>query len=333
MFGRLARAIVPSIMLFAASSGGALTADSSTLVAESAYTILDLGTLEGTDYGYARAINDRGQVVGSSGGRAALWDDGGIKDLDTRAQVDPNYHSAANDITAQALIVGDSGGFFNSLAVFWDRGPMTHLPLLVRPAGTFGNHRYSMATGINERGQIVGSSEGHAVRWQDGAVTDLGTLADASIYQVSSAALGINQRGQIVGYSYTADSPEPHAALWDSGVVTDLGPLAGATYTIANAINGRGQIVGQSGSHAVLWQDGAVIELAALPGASDSVAYGINERGQIVGQSGSRAVLWQDGAVIELAALLGASDSVAYDINERGQIVGQSGSRAVRWER
>src|SRR5256885_13825572 len=74
---------------------------------------------------------------------------------------------------------------------------------------------FSEATGINDLGQIVGVSfttsgaVGHALLWQNGTMTDLGTLPNGTI----SLALSINDLGQIVGSSDTA-SRATHAVLW-----------------------------------------------------------------------------------------------------------------------
>ena len=75
----------------------------------------------------------------------------------------------------------------------WAR-PATCSPTWARSAA-----RDSWAVAINDRGQVVGSSDTaagdlHAFLYSDGAMTDLGTLGGTN-----SWASGINDRGQVVG--------------------------------------------------------------------------------------------------------------------------------------
>src|SRR5207237_6218811 len=99
---------------------------------------------------------------------------------------------------------------------------------------------------INDAGQIVGDSAAfglsHAFLWQDGTMTDLGTLGGIRGF---SGAYGINEAGQVVGYSYTRTYGMEHAFLWQDGTMTDLGARDGYT-SRALAIRDLGQIVGTS---------------------------------------------------------------------------------------
>src|SRR6185503_18442143 len=99
----------------------------------------------------------------------------------------------------------------------------------------------SIANGINSSGQVVGygvsATAGYyrAFIWQDGVMTELGTLGGCCSY-----GRGINAAGQVVGESTTRDG-ESHGFLWDKGVMTDLGVIG---FGFAKAINARGAIVG-----------------------------------------------------------------------------------------
>jgi probable HAF family extracellular repeat protein len=196
---------------------------------------------------------------------------------------------------------------------------------------------------INNRGDVVGVTivfnDTAATLWRHGVVVDLGL----------HEAVDINDRGQVIGLF--DDSFLRFGFFWERGVRTTLS-LGGES--IANAINGRGQVVGAStlalGSgnpfHAYLFHDGSIVDLGALPGHNASSANDINQRGQIVGSSWSesaaggtlvqRSALWEDGVIVDLGTL-GGTLSAAAAINNRGQIVGTSTTaagqqRAFLWQ-
>ena len=210
---------------------------------------------------------------------------------------------------------------------------------VVSDLGTLGRAwRDSGAVGVNENGQIAGTSgtasgKQHAFLWQSGKMTDLGTLGGPS-----STALAINEHGQVVGSSSTA-AGRTHAFLWQNGEMTDLGTL-GRAYSDSGAvaINDRAQVVGDSfkptvtqtgqPGHAFLWQNGKMTDLGALRGYRDSHAAAINQRGLVVGESiaktGKRqTVLWRGGKIAPIRTL-GGGFSGSIEINDHGQVIGSS---------
>jgi probable HAF family extracellular repeat protein len=88
----------------------------------------------------------------------------------------------------------------------------------MRDLGTVGTDLNSAAQGINERGQIVGSSydtlmQSRAFLSVHGKLTDLNTLVcgDSSLYLL--VALGINTGGEIAGFGVAPSTGEVHGYL------------------------------------------------------------------------------------------------------------------------
>ena len=118
----------------------------------------------------------------------------------------------------------------------------------VTDLGTLGG-TLSGANGINDAGQIVGSSMTtgdaayHPFLYSGSTMTDLGTLGGTY-----SETHGINSSGQVVGWSYTGTGifgTDVHAFLYSGSTMTDLGTLGGSS-SYAFGINSSGQVVGAS---------------------------------------------------------------------------------------
>src|SRR5205807_1160845 len=110
--------------------------------------ITDLGTLPGGGFSSAAAINNAGDVVGSSGGHPVLWhSDGSLVDLGT---LPGSVGGGATAINDRGQVVGSSNfpDFVTVHAFLWQAGTMIDL-------GTLGGAS-SIALAINNAGQVVG---------------------------------------------------------------------------------------------------------------------------------------------------------------------------------
>jgi probable HAF family extracellular repeat protein len=189
----------------------------------------------------------------------------------------------------------------------------------------------------------------HAFLWHNGVLTDLGALIH------SSQASAVNARGVVVGVSENGlidplnGFLAAHAVIWNDGQIIDLGTLEGGYESLANDINKRGQVVGNSQNaipdpfgyagvqtRAFLWQNGAMKDLGELGTGNDAVASLVSDRGQVAGWSFTNSTanpvteiptqdpyFWENGTMLDLGTL-GGTSGVPSALNNRGQVVGVS---------
>jgi uncharacterized membrane protein len=291
-----------------------------------ALQITDLGAM-GEQYSSATAINDSGVVVGqaSSGDtrrsfvydpvnstrpvQSELVEPAGVNNsgliigtLGLRPAVftpSVNTTSFVGDFlagTATAINnLGQVAGYFyknprgegDPQAFIYDRGH----GLTALSCSPDGNGCYSVATAINEFGQVVGWSNRGAFIYSGGAMQSFGGA--------SAVARSINNHGDVVGEYW--NGTVYRAFIYSQAVFTELKDDH-SQYSRATDINDNGQVVGflqlppdrscQScndywQAHAFLYSNGTLTDLNTLfPGQEWQIQYAeaINNHGQIVGK-------------------------------------------------
>lgn len=175
--------------------------------------------MPGLGFGMAKAINDRGHVVGDALGEATggathamLWRGGRVTDLGTVPRNKGKPASFASDINEGGVVVGSShDGNEVARAVRWPAGrnSIEALPELL--PGTS-----SWARAVNTAGTVVGTAgyghalgDWHAAAWKDGQVHDLGALPG----HAASDASDVNDAEVIVGASQPDNAPS-RAVVW-----------------------------------------------------------------------------------------------------------------------
>jgi probable HAF family extracellular repeat protein len=154
----------------------------------------------------------------------------------------------------------------------------------------------------------------HAVRWQNGFLTDLKSLPGNN---TSSAPFSISEDGQfIVGvsengsYDPLTNYPEYDAVLWRRGHrIKNLGTFGG-NVSEAVSVNNLGQVVG-----------------GATNKTTDQYAAGLGPCWSLncwPSATQWRAFLWQNGVKTDLGTLGTGNDAVAGLLNASGQVAGVS---------
>jgi probable HAF family extracellular repeat protein len=309
---------------------------------------------------------------------AYQWQNGVTTDLGVLAG---GIGSQINWISARGLMTGISdngqpdplsGGTLPQIhGVLWEHGGMTDLGTL--PEGGY----QSWSNAVNRRGAVVGYAQNtipdpnsmltgygyqsRAFYWKDGVMQDLGTLGTGT----DAMAGLINERGQVVGESYLNSIPSAFCSsftaftlttgsfIWDKkNGMQDIGTLGG-TCTLANDLNNRGQVVGESSQFgdptnlAFVWDREAGIEPLPTGANLYGAALAINDAGAISGYGDApdgqtNAILWQKTGWKWQATYLGNLHSgdcaLGVSINASGQVVGVSGpngcitTHAFLWE-
>jgi probable HAF family extracellular repeat protein len=126
------------------------------------------------------------------------------------------------------------------------------------PLGDLGGTSFNIASNINNRGEVVGTSQSsldgtvHAFRWtQKTGIQDLGTFPGAFL-TVPSCCDTLNNRGEMAGFALDPDGTS-RAIVWVDNVPVDLNRLipkgSGWYLQSAESQNDAGQIAGYGVIH------------------------------------------------------------------------------------
>jgi probable HAF family extracellular repeat protein len=244
--------------------------------------------------------------------RPFLWQDGGLTALPTlggdngtagRVNNRGEVAGTAENTTPDSTCPAAGPQVFQEKPVIWKEGKVHELP-------TFAGDPDGQSFGINDKGQVIGSSGScstlnpsagyyiqsrHVLLWErDGSVHDLGNLGGTGTFGPGNFPVELNNQGQVVGVSDLKGDTTWHAFLWtkETGKMRDLRTLPGDVNSAGLGINDRGEVVGisldASGNlHPFLWQKGVMTNLNTLVPADSPLyllfAHSINSRGEIVG--------------------------------------------------
>jgi probable HAF family extracellular repeat protein len=299
--------------------------------------ITDLGLLPGGTTSAGLAINSEPVIVGLATDsnldlQRPFWDAntgaivGFADNFDPASTAVPEHLNNNREMAGTEVI--SSGRLFRG--IYWNAaGDAFGLPPLAGIDPQFGAV-HIMAHGINNLGQIVGSSQdesfaSHTVLWpnKDTRPTDLGALGDS---------YGINDFSHVVGNIFGSTV---HGFLWRNGNLIQLSSLNGQVVSEAYAVNNAGRIAGKSNIFPVIWNYDVtnnnsvpVIEQLPIPaGFFAATGRAVNDTGDVAGYAGSpnidsHAILWRNGIAIDLGVWPGGHYSVANGINNLGQVVG-----------
>jgi len=270
-------------------------------------------------------------------------------------------------VSIQALFRDGRGGFFAALAVVV---PLTAAAIQpgysVTDLGILPGTAASFATGLNDRGEVVGycaptpeNLNEVGFVWRNGVMVSTGKLPKGQY----SFANAINSAGVAVGDGDTGNGRPQSWVTTPKGLVNFFPNTGGNTHAIG--INDAATICGYytkslSGSvsswRGAIWTPDpkdprrySMMDLPILVGpdptfkGTSALPWAFNQAGQAAGYAaneviGQHACFWNNDvahSIVDLGVFPGDWSSLAFGMNELGQVAGTShppfGSRPVVW--
>jgi len=321
------------------------------------YNIQEIPTLGGTQ-NFAYAVNDRGDVVGSSflagdsSSAAFLYASGTVTSLSPLNSgafqtVGPTGINNLGQVASGVI----SGGLYT--AALYDRRT-NQIATLGSLGGVCCGMLSGVAVAVNGDGAAVGYSyldsvNRHAFLYRNGSMADLGSLGGWSV------AYDVNENSEVVGAASDQVNGFAHAFVYRDGVMTEIDPFGGPNNeSYANGINDNGKVVGTAlvltgdAYNGFIYSNGVISNIGTLAGGINSEALSINNRDQVVGiadkpyrtfcvddetgrkfrciKYAQKAFLYQNNVMTDLNDLISTNSGWdldwALDVNIRGQIVG-----------
>ncbi len=304
------------------------------------YEVVQIGNLPGTSKGNVVAINNNSVVAGNSfaGNEIQMFRWSEANGMSSSG-FPLHDRIIANDINDAGQIVG--------LSYLGGMQGMRHEPGLMIGFAPAPGHVYSRGLGINNWGQMVGTSvTNQGVEMAAKFPGGWGELLPNYGPQENSSARRINDAGDAVGHTDLAGTNR--AALFRSNnTLVDLhAMLAGSIYSRAMDINDSGRIIGFTTNNASFTQgflinfETGVTTIDPLSGHDFLYLDAINATGQIVGTSkrssgsASDAVIWDSTlGLTSLNTLIDPNSGwelrQATGINNNGYIVGMGTFQGV----
>jgi probable HAF family extracellular repeat protein len=285
------------------------------------YLVVDLVPITGANAAQANAVSSgraAGYSVANGVARATLWENG-LPPQDLGAGFANAINGLDHPVVAGYVLQPDA----TTHATTWADGTVSDLLTLV-------GYDSSIATGINDQNEVVGSAfslqnPANQVGFRWTSQTGIQAIDG------SATALAVNKNGDIAGMTQNLRA----AIFTASGTTIALGTLG--DFSIAVAVNDQGHAVGMSPLtpggkvHAFFYNGTTLQDLGTIQPGSNTVATSVNDNDLVVGSSNlagnSLAFVWSATTGMQDLNSLISKDSgwtlvTASGISQDGTIVG-----------